>query len=163
MLHALLRFQRPRTIIQVGAYTGDDSLIEACRRYGHRLYMFEPNPARAEELTRKAAGAPTVEVLPMAVSNFNGTATFKIAAHDDCSSLQDFDANASRAWVHEWHPYKRFEMVQSFDVERHPPRHLPRAARHQLRRSPRSRRPGRRPPGRRIARRADQRRAPHPD
>ena len=117
MFHALLRFQRPRTIIQVGAYTGDDSLIEACRRYGHRLYMFEPNPTRAEELRRKTAGAPTVEVLPIAVSNFNGTATFKIAAHDDCSSLQDFDANAPQAWVHEWHPYKRFEMVQSFDVD----------------------------------------------
>jgi FkbM family methyltransferase len=117
MWHTLLRFQKPRTIIQVGAYTGDDRLIAACRDYGHRLYMFEPNPARADELKRKAADAPTVEVLQMAVSNANGTATFKIAAHDDCSSLQDFDANAQRTWVHEWHPYKRFEMVDSLEVE----------------------------------------------
>jgi FkbM family methyltransferase len=117
MWYSLLRFQSPRTIIQVGAYTGDDRLIEACRAYGHRLYMFEPNPARADELKRKAAGAPTVEVLQMAVSSTNGHATFKIAAHDDCSSLQDFDANAQQTWVHEWHPYKRFEMVDSIDVQ----------------------------------------------
>lgn len=117
MWHALLRFQKPRTIVQVGAYTGDDGLIEACRRYGHRLYMFEPNPTRAAELRGKAQGAKTIEVLPMAVSNFDGSATFKIAAHDDCSSLQDFDANANQTWVHEWHPYKRFDMVTELEVE----------------------------------------------
>jgi FkbM family methyltransferase len=116
MWHTLLRFQKTRTIIQVGAYTGDDGLIAACRAYGHRLYMFEPNPARAAELMRKTAGAPSIEVLPMAVSNFNGTARFKIAAYDDCSSLQDFDAEANQTWVHEWHPYKRFEMVDELDV-----------------------------------------------
>lgn len=117
MWHALLRFQKPRTIVQVGAYTGDDDLIEACRRYGHRLYMFEPNPARVAGLRRKTGGVATIEVLPMAVSNFDGTATFKIAAHDDCSSLQDFDAQANQTWVHEWHPYKRFDMVQELEVE----------------------------------------------
>jgi FkbM family methyltransferase len=116
MWESLLRFQSTRTIIQVGAYTGDDRLIEACRRYGHRLYMFEPNPARALELTRKAAGAPSIEVLQMAVSSTNGHAMFHIAAHDDCSSLQDFDANAQQTWVHEWHPYKRFEMVDTIEV-----------------------------------------------
>lgn len=117
MWHALLRFQKPRTIVQVGAYTGDDGLIEACRRYGHRLYMFEPNPTRAAELRDKTQGAKTIDVLPMAVSNFDGSATFKIAAHDDCSSLQDFDANANQTWVHEWHPYKRFDMVTELEVE----------------------------------------------
>lgn len=117
MWHALLRFQKPRTIVQVGAYTGDDGLIEACRRHGHRLFMFEPNPARAAELRAKAQGAATVEVLPMAVSNFDGSAVFKIAAHDDCSSLQDFDANANQTWVHDWHPYKRFDMVDELQVE----------------------------------------------
>ena len=116
MWDSLLRFQSTRTIIQVGAYTGDDRLIEACRRYGHRLYMFEPNPARALELMRKAAGAPSIEVLQMAVSSTNGRATFHIAAHDDCSSLQTFDANAQQTWVHEWHPYKRFEMVDTIEV-----------------------------------------------
>lgn len=116
MWHTVLRFQRGRTIVQVGAYTGDDDLIAVCRQVGHRLFMFEPNPARAEELRRKTQDAPSIEVLSQAVSDFDGHATFKIAAHDDCSSLQDFAPDAPRAWVHEWHPYKRFEMVESFEV-----------------------------------------------
>lgn len=116
MFPALLRFQKPRTIIQVGAHTGDDGLIAACRRYGHRLFMFEPNPTRVAELREKVGAAATVEVVACAVSNFDGRATFKIAAHDDCSSLQDFDANANQTWVHDWHPYKRFEMVNEVEV-----------------------------------------------
>lgn len=116
MFHTLLRFQKPRTIVQVGAHTGDDGLIAACRRFGHRLFMFEPNPARVADLGQKVGDARTVEVIAKAVSNFNGRATFKIAAYDDCSSLQDFDPNANQTWVHDWHPYKRFETVQQIDV-----------------------------------------------
>jgi FkbM family methyltransferase len=113
----LLRFGKPRTFIQVGAFTGDDDLIDDCRRFGHRLYMFEPNPKRAAELERKTAGVPTIRVIPKAVSNYNGSATFHIAGHDDCSSLQTFDATANSAWVHPWHPYKKFEMVDDIEVE----------------------------------------------
>jgi FkbM family methyltransferase len=113
----LLRFQKQKTFIQVGAHTGDDSLIAACRRFGHRLFMFEPNPKRVDDLEKKAAGAPSIHVIPMAVSNYNGKAKFHIACHDDCSSLQQFDADANRTWVHEWHPYKRFEMVDEVEVE----------------------------------------------
>lgn len=113
----LLRFGKPKTFIQVGAFTGDDELIEDCRRFGHRLYMFEPNPKRVAELERKIAGAPGIRVIPQAVSNYNGRATFHIAGHDDCSSLQNFDATANTAWVHPWHPYKRFEMVDEVEVD----------------------------------------------
>jgi len=108
---------KPKTFVQVGAYLGDDRLIEECRRHGHRLYMFEPNPRRAEELLRKIAGAPTVQVIPSAVSNYNGRAVFNIACHDDCSSLQAFDPNANSAWVHPWHPYRKFEMVDELEVD----------------------------------------------
>jgi FkbM family methyltransferase len=108
---------RPRTFVQVGAFTGDDGLIAACRRFGHHLYMFEPNPQRAAELERKSAGAPTIHVIAKAVSNRNGSATFHIACYDDCSSLQNFDAAANTAWVHPWHPYKHFEMVNDIEVE----------------------------------------------
>ena len=107
----------PRTYIQVGAFTGDDKLIEACRRHGHHLYMFEPNPRRAAELERKSAGVPTIQVVAKAVSNYDGTAPFHIASHDDCSSLQSFDAEANTAWVHQWHPYRHFEMVEDIEVE----------------------------------------------
>jgi len=112
-----LRFGKPRTFVQVGAYTGDDRLIEACRHYGHRLYMFEPNPSRAADLERKAAGAQSIRVVRKAVSDHDGHAVFHIAAHDDCSSLQEFDPQAGERWVHPWHPYKRFEMVDQFEVE----------------------------------------------
>ncbi len=112
-----LRFGKPRTFVQVGAYTGDDRLIEACKRFGHRLYMFEPNPGRAADLERKAAGAPNVRVIRKAVSNYDGSATFNIACYDDCSSLQTFDAEANAKWVHPWHPYKHFEMVGKIEVE----------------------------------------------
>jgi FkbM family methyltransferase len=113
----LLRFGKPRTFIQVGAFTGDDHLIETCRRFGHHLYMFEPNPKRAAELERKTAGATTIHVIPQAVSNYNGSAVFHIACYDDCSSLQTFETTANTAWVHPWHPYKHFEMVDDVNVE----------------------------------------------
>jgi FkbM family methyltransferase len=112
-----LRFKRPQTIVQVGAHTGDDALIAACRQHGHRLYMFEPNPRRAEELTEKAGGSSTVFVIPQAVSSTAGRATFNIASHDDCSSLLSFADDVSQTWVHEWHPYKHFEMVEQVEVE----------------------------------------------
>ena len=79
--------------------------------------MFEPNPKRVAELERKSAGAATIRVIPKAVSNYNGSATFHIACYDDCSSLQSFDAAANTAWVHQWHPYKHFEMVEDVEVE----------------------------------------------
>jgi FkbM family methyltransferase len=113
----LLRFGKPRTFVQVGAFTGDDELIEDCRRFGHHLYMFEPNPKRAAELERKSAGAPTIHVIAKAVSIHNGSATFHIACYDDCSSLQSFDEAANTEWVHQWHPYKHFEMVEDIEVE----------------------------------------------
>jgi FkbM family methyltransferase len=108
---------KPKTFVQVGAYLGDDRLIEACRRDGHRLYMFEPNPSRAEELRRKVGDASNIQVIPAAVSNYNGRAVFHIAGYDDCSSLQSFDASANSAWVHPWHPYRKFEMVDELEVE----------------------------------------------
>lgn len=116
MFHSL-RFARPQTILQVGAYEGDDSLIDACARFGHNLYMFEPIPERAEALERKAGTAPTLHVIQVAVSNYNGRATFNIANHDDCSSLQAFDPEANTNWVHEWHPYRSFEVVRQVEVK----------------------------------------------
>src|SRR5262245_45678905 len=108
---------KPKTFVQVGAYLGDDKLIERCRRTGDRLYMFEPNPRRADELRRKADGAGTIHVIASAVSNYNGRAVFHIAGYDDCSSLQAFDASANSAWVHPWHPYRKFEMVDELEVD----------------------------------------------
>lgn len=117
MLYWTLNVGAPRTIVQVGAHAGDDRLIEIARRRGHRLYLFEPNPARVADLERKAGGAATIRVVPAAVSNYDGRAVFRIAFHDDCSSLQEFDPDANRTWVHEWHPYRRFETVDQVEVD----------------------------------------------
>lgn len=117
MLPFRLRFKRQQTIVEVGAYLGDDDLIDACRKHRHRLYMFEPNPRRVADLQRRTAGVPSIQIIPAAVSDFNGTAQFHIACHDDCSSLQDFDENANQNWVHDWHPYKDFKMVDTVDVD----------------------------------------------
>ena len=112
-----LRFKRPQVIVQVGAHSGNDALIAACREHGHKFYMFEPNPRRVAELEQKAAGSGTVFVIPRAISVTEGRATFHIANHDDCSSLQSFAEDVNQTWVHEWHPYKSFEMVDEVEVE----------------------------------------------
>jgi len=57
MFPLLLRFQKPKTILQVGAYLSDDSLIKVCRQHSHNLFLFEPNPKRVVDLEQKAAGA----------------------------------------------------------------------------------------------------------
>lgn len=116
MPHPCLSFQSPRTLIQVGAHAGDDRLIQVCRRHGHRLILFEPIPKWADILRQKAEGAPTIEVVAAAVSNYDGTARFRIAAHDDCSSLQEFAPDAGQTWVHPYHPYRRFETVEEIEV-----------------------------------------------
>lgn len=117
MLPFELLWKKALTIVEVGAHAGDDRLIRACRKSGHRLYMFEPNPNRAQEARRKVLGAENILVFPVAVSNYNGKATFNIACYDDCSSLQEFDDKANAAWVDDRHPYKRYEMVDHVAVE----------------------------------------------
>lgn len=112
----LLRFGAPRTIVEVGAWSGDDRLIEVCRDRGHHLYLIEPNPRWIEVLRAKTKGAPTIHVLACAVSDVDGTATFHIANHDDCSSLQEFDARANSDWMPRFHPYGALEMVDSVEV-----------------------------------------------
>jgi len=115
MLHPFLKYQDRQTLIQVGAHRGDDQLIAACRRHGHRLVLFEPIPRYAEALRVKAEGSG-IEVVAAAVSNYNGSARFRIAAHDDCSSLQEFDPEANRTWVHPYHPYREFSTVEEIEV-----------------------------------------------
>ena len=110
-MNLLLRFRRPQTIVEVGAWQGDDALIDVCRRRGHRLYLFEPNPKWVAVLRDNTAGAPNIRVIPAAVSDTDGQATLYLANHDDCSSLQQFATDANRNWAHPWHGYATFEMV----------------------------------------------------
>ncbi len=110
-------YEKPKVIFEVGAHAGDPDLIAYCQRTGARLYMFEPLPARYAELVAKTSHVPSIQVFPVAVSNYNGQATFHIANSDDCSSLLTFDEKVNETWVFKWHPIDRFEMVNQIEVE----------------------------------------------
>ena len=60
------------------------------------------NPRRKEYLDRLNRVAGEVTKKQMLVISEGGTS---------------FDATANTAWVHPWHPYKRFEMVADVEVE----------------------------------------------
>lgn len=84
-------------IFDVGANTGS-----SCYHYtrnGDIVYAFEPTPFLIDNyLTPKKAS--NYIVVPKAVSNFCGTACFKIAGHHDwgCSSLNTFSDNLIETW-----------------------------------------------------------------
>jgi FkbM family methyltransferase len=78
--------------------------------------MFEPNPARFDELKAKFE-SPNIHAFPYAISNYNGPSRLNIANFEDCSSLLVFDERANETWIHPWHPYKHFEMVRMAEVE----------------------------------------------
>lgn len=109
-------FEKPKVIFEVGAHAGDPELIDYCQRTGANLYMFEPLPTRYQELVAKTKHVPSIQVFPLAVSNYDGRANFNIANHDDCSSLLAFDEKVNETWVFKWHPIDRFEMVEQIEV-----------------------------------------------
>lgn len=110
-------YEKPNVIFEVGAHAGDADLIEYCRQSGAQLYMFEPLPTRYRELVEKTKDVPSIQVFPVAVSNYDGQATFNVANSDDCSSLLEFDEKVNETWVSQWHPIDSFEMVEHFEVQ----------------------------------------------
>lgn len=110
-------YEKPKIIFEVGAHAGDPDLIDYCRQTGARLYMFEPLPKRYQELLAKTQDVPSIQVFPLAVSNYNGRATFNVANSDDCSSLLAFDEKVNDTWLTPWLPIDRFEMVETVEVE----------------------------------------------
>ncbi|MBV7329458.1 FkbM family methyltransferase [Chloroflexi bacterium TSY] len=110
-------YEKPKVIFEVGAHAGDPDLIDYCRRTGAQLYMFEPLPSRYEELLEKTKDVPSIQVFPLAVSNYDGQTTFNIANSDDCSSMLDFDEQVNETWLTKWMPFERFEMVDQIEVD----------------------------------------------
>lgn len=110
-------YEKPKVIFEVGAHAGDPDLIDYCRQTGARLYMFEPLPTRYQELLEKTKAVPSIQVFPLAVSNYDGQATFNVANSDDCSSLLPFDEQVNETWLTQWLPIDRFEMVETIEVE----------------------------------------------
>ena len=71
--------ERRETFIQVGAYTGDDDLIEACRRLRAPPLHVRAESRRAAELQPQDRRRADDSGDPEAVSNYNGRAAFNIA------------------------------------------------------------------------------------
>lgn len=110
-------YEKPKVIFEIGAHAGDPDLIDYCRQTGAQLYMFEPLPSRYEELLEKTKDVPSIQVFPLAVSNYDGRATFNIANSDDCSSLLDFVEQVNETWLTKWMPFERFEMVDQIEID----------------------------------------------
>jgi FkbM family methyltransferase len=85
-----------RVWIDVGAYRGEASRQAALDDSSLVVHAFEPVPALFEELNR---GPTNYHVYPMAVSDHDGTASFRINAFVAASSLLPLDETARLAWI----------------------------------------------------------------
>lgn len=88
------------TFFDVGANSGTDSLHVARSRPDAVVYAFEPTPKLIADLKARAKDLKNYHIIPKAVSDFTGTATFRISGNADwgCSSLCDFNDNLESTW-----------------------------------------------------------------
>lgn len=88
------------TFFDVGANSGSDSLGVARSRPDAIVYAFEPTPKLIEDLKAHSRDLSNYKIIPKAVSDFTGTATFRISGNADwgCSSLCDFNDNLQTTW-----------------------------------------------------------------
>lgn len=85
-----------RVWIDVGAYQGDASLQNAVEDPCLVVHAFEPVPELCAAL---ANGPPNYMVHPMAVSDYDGIAPFRINRFTAASSLLALDEEARHAWI----------------------------------------------------------------
>ncbi len=85
-----------RVWIDVGAHRGEASRPAALDDPSLVVHAFEPVPALFEELNR---GPENYHVHAMAVSERDGTASFRINAFTAASSLLPFDEEACSTWI----------------------------------------------------------------
>ena len=85
-----------RVWIDVGAYRGEASRQAALDDPSLVVHAFEPVPTLFEELNR---GPKNYRVHAMAVSDRDGTASFRINAFTAASSLLPLDEEACSAWI----------------------------------------------------------------
>ena len=75
------------TIVDVGAHTGQFSLLARELHPRARIVAFEPLPVAAARYRRLFAGDPNVTLHQVAIAPWRGTATMHVSASDDSSSL----------------------------------------------------------------------------
>ena len=89
------------TLFDVGANWGTDSLSVTKENKKYITWAFEPTPELIANLSIKSQEfSDRYNIIPLAVSNFNGIAQFNVARHGDwgVSSLLDFNDNIKDTW-----------------------------------------------------------------
>lgn len=90
LLVRLNRGARPGTMFEVGAHTGDSSLLTFASR-GWQIHAFEPDPSNRAALQARTSQFSNVIVVPKAVGDQAGTATlFTSTESTGISSLTSF-------------------------------------------------------------------------
>lgn len=88
-------------LFDVGANWGTDSLRQTEANFHYRTWAFEPTPELFEHLVRESQPfTDRYRVLRLALSDFDGTAEFNVAAHQDwgTSSLLPFNEGLDKTW-----------------------------------------------------------------
>jgi FkbM family methyltransferase len=83
------------TWVDVGAHNGEETLGHAWLNPGLKVYAFEPNLRAAVTMIGQAAN---FIVLPIAISETDGSADFHINAFDAASSLLALNDDGVRSW-----------------------------------------------------------------
>jgi FkbM family methyltransferase len=104
-------------ILDVGANNGSWGLNVA-KMFPHiQVFGFEPTPKLCEVIEGqvKEMGLENYELVPMAVSDYEGTVQFNIAGQADwgCSSLLDFSEKLDETWPGR----EDFKVTETMDVE----------------------------------------------
>lgn len=88
-------------LFDVGANFGTDSLPQTRDNPDCKTFAFEPTPELCEHLRKSSISFTNrYRIFPFALSDYNGTATFNVAAHNDwgTSSLLDFSDDLAATW-----------------------------------------------------------------
>lgn len=106
---------RPVTIFDVGANNGSSFAELMHLAPWTRLYAFEPTPELVAGLRRDFGRFRNFHLVPKAVGEQPGHATFNVAGQSDwgCSSLLEFADDLQRSWPGR----SDFKVTQRIDVE----------------------------------------------
>ncbi|WP_309627549.1 FkbM family methyltransferase [Brevundimonas sp.] len=89
------RFANHRIVVDVGARgKARSNSYDLMKSFGWRGYLFEANPRLIESIRSEFHGLD-VQIIPCAVSDYTGEATFHLGVNDDVSSL---NAEAAAGW-----------------------------------------------------------------
>lgn len=88
----------PKIYFDVGANDGNSGI--SFLRNDNIVYGFEPTPRMINIIKNKVGNNPNYHLIPVAVSNVEGKAKFKISGQADwgCSSLCTFNDNLDKTW-----------------------------------------------------------------